>query len=161
MTPEDRKAWEERIEPRISRAGWNDCWLWTGSLVDGYGQVSLPTGGKWKAHRVHRLSWEYHIGPIPEGMHVCHKCDVRSCVRPDHLFLGDIPTNNRDMVKKGRNKIMRGENNGNSKVTPEAVEYIRRNYKRYKKGSSVTLSKMFGICRYQVVNIAQGKYWNV
>jgi hypothetical protein len=50
----------------------------------------------------HRMSWEMHFGPIPEGMLVLHHCDVRRCVRPDHLFLGTARDNTRDMIAKGR-----------------------------------------------------------
>ena len=54
---------------------------------------------------VHRLMWEHCNGPIPEGMAVCHTCDNPPCCNPDHLFLGTIADNNRDMWSKGRGKV--------------------------------------------------------
>lgn len=75
------------------------CWLWTASLGStGYGQISID-GRHRKAHRV---SWELHNGEIPDGMCVLHRCDVPSCVNPEHLWLGDQPANLKDMWAKGR-----------------------------------------------------------
>lgn len=76
------------------------CWLWQGSISRlGYGEMRLDRNTKGKAHRV---AWELENGPIPEGMEVCHSCDVRACVRVDHLFLGTHLDNMRDASAKGR-----------------------------------------------------------
>jgi hypothetical protein len=97
----------------------NDCWIWTKSTNDGgYGQFNFDGD----IRLVHRLSYEIAFGPIPKSLLVCHKCDNRVCVRPDHLFLGTHTDNNRDMFKKGRGHVfdgthMRGERNPNSKLT--------------------------------------------
>ncbi len=77
------------------------CWLWTGWCgSQGYGGLMVKN----EAVRAHRLSWELHYGPIPKGLYVCHKCDVKSCVNPDHLFLGTHKDNIQDAIKKGRIK---------------------------------------------------------
>ncbi|MGW2169160.1 HNH endonuclease signature motif containing protein [Streptomyces sp. NPDC001705] len=76
------------------------CWEWGASRHrNGYGQFHLPG----KRHALaHRASWLLLFGPIPDGLHVLHRCDNRPCVRPDHLFLGTRVDNMQDMAAKGR-----------------------------------------------------------
>lgn len=81
------------------------CWLWKGSKNhNGYGEVSYKHCHSKRA-LAHRVSWAIHQGKIPDGLCVLHKCDVRNCVNPDHLFLGTQQDNLRDCYQKGR---MRG-----------------------------------------------------
>jgi len=78
------------------------CWLWTASKnASGYGQFmpSVPNPSPMLAHRA---SWELHNGPVPDGACVLHRCDVRHCVNPAHLFLGTKRDNTQDMLFKGR-----------------------------------------------------------
>lgn len=75
------------------------CWLWLGAPTpDGYGRL-FDKGFNWAVHR-----WAYArlVGSIPDGMWVLHKCDVRACVNPDHLYLGTVLENNRDTTNRGR-----------------------------------------------------------
>lgn len=77
------------------------CWLWTASRNwAGYGLCLV--GKNRKLTNAHRVSWEMANGKIKGGLHVLHKCDVRNCVRPDHLFLGTHRDNMLDMRAKGR-----------------------------------------------------------
>lgn len=77
------------------------CWEWVGWVAPkGYAMMSYR-GKELKAHRLAYTLWK---GPIPKGMVICHTCDVRRCVNPDHLFIGTIDTNNKDMAAKGRCK---------------------------------------------------------
>jgi hypothetical protein len=79
----------------------NGCWLWTmGREGGGYGVVS--SGGK--RQKAHRLAWEIVNGPAPDGLFVCHRCDLPACINPDHLFVGSHAENMQDMLSKGRGK---------------------------------------------------------
>lgn len=76
------------------------CWLWTAFVkANGYGQFGIGKA-KGGAH-AHRFSFELHVGPIPDGLCVLHRCDVRHCVRPEHLFLGTQKDNANDRDRKG------------------------------------------------------------
>lgn len=83
----------------VRRMKLSGCWLWTASKSrTGYGLASYK-GKTWLAHRA---SWTATNGAIPEGKLVLHKCDVRACINPDHLFLGSYKDNMDDMYRKGR-----------------------------------------------------------
>jgi len=92
-------AWS-RFEQKYKIDLASGCWLWTACRGHrGYGLFALD------GHRTihaHRASWVLNVGEIPDGMLVCHKCDVPACVNPEHLFVGTSLDNNRDMLAKGR-----------------------------------------------------------
>jgi hypothetical protein len=93
---------------RVSPEPNSGCWLWEGSQNgNGYGHIGLGgTGGG--NGLVHRLMWELHNGTVPDGLWVLHRCDVRACCNPDHLFLGTPLDNMQDMHAKGRGRIETG-----------------------------------------------------
>src|SRR5690348_2245712 len=75
------------------------CVLWLGAVTPfGHGLINIQR----KNRIVSRISWIAHNGPIPAGKLVCHKCDVPSCINPNHLFLASHRENMEDMDKKGR-----------------------------------------------------------
>jgi hypothetical protein len=77
----------------------DDCWIWQGGKNKcGYGIFNY----KDKCILAHRFSWMLYKGDIPEDLCVCHKCDIRNCQNPKHLWLGTHKDNMQDAVKKGR-----------------------------------------------------------
>lgn len=90
----------ERFWSKVDRSG--DCWMWTASRnASGYGRFGgSNSGGSYLAHR---MCWELHNGPIPDGLCVLHRCDNPACVNPAHLWLGTRDDNNKDKTAKGRN----------------------------------------------------------
>ena len=91
----------ERFEAHISPEPMSGCWLWTGTESrHGYGQIRI-NGSPMLAHR---LSYELHKEPIPEGLSVLHHCDNRLCVSPDHLYAGTTADNIHDMLNRGRGR---------------------------------------------------------
>lgn len=116
------------------------CRLWLAGLWGGgYGRISVD-GIERPAHVV---SWELHSGKqVPVGLHVCHKCDVKSCIEFGHLFVGTRSDNMADMHKKGRaNKPSRkGVRNGRHKLTPRDVRVIRA-----RRTSARVLSERYGV----------------
>ena len=100
----------------------NDCIEWVGHLSDtGYGLVTR-SGKHLKAHR---LSWAFHNGEIPDGLHVLHHCDNRKCVNIDHLFLGTNADNVADKIAKGRQ--YRAEHNRIKTHCKQGHEYSQAN----------------------------------
>lgn len=151
----------------------NGCWLWvTGKSDTGYGEMHQGAG--LPKISTHRFSWELHFGRIPEGMCVLHKCDVRACVRPDHLFLGTRRDNSHDARSKGRLEPQRqtfkrlwrekwsgvrcGENIHCSKLTAEKVRIIRKLHSG-KQHTLKQISEMFGISSSTVLDTVRMRTW--
>lgn len=131
------------------------CWDWDGSITSG-GYTEVFWKGK---HLVgSRVSYELHIGPIPEGKIVCHTCDNRKCTNPDHLFVGSNKDNSTDMVKKKRH--IHGEKAYNAKLTNEDVINIRAEYQKGVRGKGYrSLAVKYGVSDITIYDIIRGKYW--
>jgi len=137
------------------------CWEWIGGHSDGYGRI-IAFGGSRLAHRI---SWMIHKGEIPEiensdvrGTCVLHRCDNRSCVNPNHLFVGTHRDNMRDMAEKGRcvSNPMVGEECNLAKLTNAQVRFIRSSHANVTQSY---LAKIFGINQSQISRIINGKVW--
>jgi len=90
---------EERFFSYVKKT--ESCWLWTGATNEkGYGMFYIQKDRKVTRYKSHRFSYEHHKGDIPEGMFVCHHCDVKGCVNPEHLFVGTNLENVQDMIAK-------------------------------------------------------------
>lgn len=151
-----RKRWrdlslKERFWRRVKKS--NGCWLWIGGKtgINGYGRLRVD-GRKESAHRI---SWLFHRGKIPKGELVLHKCDVRPCVNPDHLFLGSYSDNVIDCVGKGR-----PFGYGAKKLTNHEVEEIRKRYRPWDRQNSLrALGKEFGVKCQTIHAIVLGETW--
>lgn len=149
----------ERLMSHTQYDETSGCWEWTGSKRNGYGRmiVGSRTDGTRKSVSAHRLSYELTYGEIPEGMEVCHRCDNRCCVNPDHLFLGTHQDNMDDREHKGRNKPPKGENNGRAKLSEADVLAIKK-----KRKSGVPFYKIaeeYGVHKKTVMDAVSGKNW--
>jgi len=143
------------VEPRFWRRvnKTPTCWLWTGAFyTTGYGVMRVAG----RNVRAHRVSWELEHGPIPDGLQVLHRCDVRACVRPDHLSLGTHADNVADRDNKGRQP--RGELNGLAKLTQEQVRAMRA---EYAAGgiSQPALARRYGIAHGTLEAILHRRSW--
>jgi len=124
------------------------CILWEGASSHGYGQRTINR----KIFKVHRLEWEKHHGPIPQGLQVLHKCDVRNCYNIDHLFLGTHEDNMKDKVNKGRQP--RGSQVLNAIIDEELVRLIYQAY-----GSQQRIADNFGVSQSTVSQIKRKISW--
>lgn len=149
------KLTKENIQERVI-IDENGCWIWQGARKNpgislGYGSVFF-NGANMNAHRA---SWWVHYGPVPSGVHVCHKCDVALCVNPAHLFLGTQSDNMRDMwAKKRHPKSKPGQS---SKLSQSEVAKIRELLGQ--KTRQKIIAAQFGISQSTVSLISTGKHW--
>lgn len=100
------KSIGEKFWAKVDKNSSGGCWEFKTKLTTGYGQIEH----RGKVSLAHRVSWEIHVGKIPEGMFVCHRCDNPPCVNPEHLFLGSHSDNMKDMYSKGRGRKYKRNN---------------------------------------------------
>lgn len=164
------------LHRRVERLPFCGCHVWTGPTNGmgrygrgGYGVVTILGRHLY----VHRLAYAAANGVLPDSLLVCHRCDVRTCINPDHLFLGTPRDNHDDKVLKNRQRspgasgdangvrkhpeVVRGENNGRAVLTIGDVAEIRRCIASGEPQRSI--AKAFSIGQSQVSRIKRGEAW--
>jgi len=137
----DLKHW---IESNVMYEPNTGCWLWTGTVDrDGYGRTSV----KKERMGVHRLSFSLYKHN-PSRFLVCHHCDTPMCVNPDHLFIGTVADNSRDMTEKGRRKI----------TMSKAIE-IRK--LRSEGNTFMHIANLYGVSMSEIYMIVKNKIFKV
>lgn len=131
------------------------CWLWTGAPdFEGYGRIKV---GPRRMIGAHRCSLQLAIGrELTTTERALHRCDVRLCVRPDHLYVGDATDNMRDAIERGLWRA-RGSSNGRSKLNEQQVLEIRAALSAGARQKD--LAEKYGVSRQPIWLIAHGKNW--
>lgn len=133
-----------RFEAKFVPVPESGCWLWEGAVIaaTGYGRFGM---GHSRVEYAHRASWSIYKGDIPYGMFVCHKCDTRTCVNPDHLFLGTAKDNMRDCSNKGR--LVVPDESYHSRETHQVAKLTNDQVRRIRSGgeSPTRLAREFGV----------------
>jgi HNH endonuclease/CENP-B N-terminal DNA-binding domain len=125
------------------------CWLWLRGRCNTYGWLFVGQQGMY----AHRYSWILTYGKISDDKWVLHKCDTPLCVRPDHLFIGNVADNVKDMISKGRGA--KGERRA-IKLTNKKILEIRR---LCETKSQPEVAKLFNINQSTVSRIVCKKRW--
>lgn len=141
---------EERIDINTIPEPMSGCFLWTGGIT-GKGYGTIWANGKQCA--VHTINYEKKNGPIPDGLILRHKCDVRICVNPDHLETGTRADNIADMDKRGRRGNV-GMGHYLAKLTDDDVRAIRASSE-----SARIVGKRYGIAKATAIKIRAGDAW--
>ena len=162
---------EERSIPEPN----SGCHLWLGAVSgSGYGVVVVRSERGLVAVQAHRYAYEQKYGPISKGLFVCHKCDVKTCVNPDHLWAGTPKENTADMIRKGRrafsatknplrgeawllahaSSLKRGEDHHCAKLIPADVIEIRRS-----PLPGVDLARRFRVTSITISRIRRRLIW--
>lgn len=137
----------QRFIKRVNKT--EGCWTWTGSkFPNGYGSFCISR--ERPNYLAHRYSYEIHNGEIPRGLCVLHRCDVRECVNPKHLWIGTHKENSMDMVAKGR------ANGGLRKLNKDDVIKIRS---LSKHKTNLEIADSFRVSPSNIGMIIRNKTW--
>lgn len=151
---DDLKSRRDMFLEKISTDPVTGCWNWTGATTrkkgEGYGRIRTRDGLKLS----HRVSYEIHEGPIPEGKLVLHHCDNGLCNNPAHLYIGDYSDNMRDRERRGRSNASKLSREFSAKLSDDEVRAIRDD-SRY----ASEIAKAYGITRWAVWNVQSGRTW--
>ena len=151
-----------RFWAKVAKKSDLECWEWQGAIGStGYGRSWIQSARK--QTDAHRASWMIHFGLIPKdgtyhGSCICHRCDNRKCVNPNHLFIGSMK-DIRDMINKGRwgNPAPKGEKQGSSKLKESQIVEIRQ--RRINGEKLQAIANRFGVSNSAIYNICARKKW--
>ena len=149
------KAEVDRFFNKVDKRKDEECWEWTGAKFNtGYGMVALKKGRR-KTHAAHRISWIIqNKEPIPTGLIICHTCDNRLCVNPNHLYAGTHLQNNLDTIRRGRTNRKLGEECSWAKISEKDARYILESTEK-----QADLAQKFGVDPSTICQIKSGKRW--
>jgi len=134
----------------VDKRGPSECWNWTASLMNGYGQFTIRKPVR-RSINASRFSWIIAYGGelSSSKVLVCHECDNRKCCNPAHLFLGSHAVNSNDMVRKKRQAF--GTKNGQSKFPDSIIDKIEA--LRQTGLSHSKIGKLVGVSQQHVCQI--------
>ena len=147
-----------RLAHHSKRAA-NGCRLWTAfQRSSGYGQLWWE--GRWRP--AHRLAWRVAHGPIPQGLQVCHRCDLRACINVRHLYLGTKRERHADTIERDRHakgpalaaRVPYGERHPFAKLTKQAVRAIIK-----AKGTHRAIAARYGVDHSVIGRIKRRVLW--
>ena len=144
-------TFKKRFWSKVNKT--NTCWLWTGAKNPyGYGYIYIGKRPDRFRAQAHRISYEFVHPDFDKSLCVLHKCDVRNCVNPDHLFLGTRTENSKDKVQK--NRQAKGIKSNMSNLTDEDILTIRA-----QEGTNKQIAHMFKVDPSLISRIKNVKIW--
>lgn len=146
---------EHSLWSRLNRNAPGGCWLFPKVDRLGYGHFTSHA----PLTKAHRAAWIFTHGPIPDGLDVCHKCDVRNCCNPEHLWLGTEVENCGDARAKKR--TVWGDKNMHATLTNDQVREIRKAFVRTSRRHSNTneLAAKYGVKRGVIYSAVTRRSW--
>lgn len=141
---------EAHFWAKVDKNAAGGCWLYNGTIsFEGYGYVNIGGGVRRKQWQAHRFAWTLLKGPIDKGACILHTCDVRNCVNPEHLYVGDRKDNARDKIRRRRDIA--------ASLTYEQAAEIKAALANYRFGLGEELAVKYGVTRNVISGIKRGK----
>lgn len=151
----------DRFMEKVEKTG--SCWIWKGAKGPNGEYGHFAYNGE--TRRAHVVSYLLFKGEFGSNSEICHACDNKQCVNPDHLFAGTRSDNQKDMGNKGLHPwqrrpelVKRGEDNRSSKLKQSDVLTI---VQRHKAGETQeSIAKDYPVDREAIGKIVRGERWN-